>query len=544
MWRPLWRPTRPWRRGCRARCLHPPPRCASARARARWGLYTTAHLLERVLRRSTPTPAPAGSPPAAVLDAAAAGAANPLWRAVRPHLTWALPPVLAALWCVHGVWSATGVAALGPAAAALEVGPKERAMHLQKARAAKRAAAHAALSAPDADDGDSATLAGPSVGSLRAWLRQVRETLYQAVGAVAAAPVGLYGVSPPPASPDAWRAALADGLTVAAPRHVRLLERHVVMPLIKACPPAERGAWVGPMLVTLLPAAHTSLSTGWAAVTAATSGAARAEDDVVAERLLREFAHEHTTLLRALFDRPPVARVGVVPPATDPSTAAPRTPSPTPAGGPHAATADAGPSVFDFLLGAAPDAALAALATAAATLWWPDHEACARGAAVCRAAAPLLASSPDPRARELVARTMLRGALAALATPGAAAAAADALTLARDVLLAFPPVASDAYGSRAELLAVPGVTPAGVDGLAAHLASSRGDKDQRAAVKALLAASGGAMAAALSADANKPAGGAAGAAAGAAAAACGGRPRRGGGAPRQDEGPGGIGLAS
>ena len=51
-------------------------------------------------------------------------------------------------------------------AAALEMGPRERAMYLKQPRRAP-----AALQYEEAAD---ATLAGPSAGALRSWLRQVK----------------------------------------------------------------------------------------------------------------------------------------------------------------------------------------------------------------------------------------------------------------------------------------------------------------------------------------------------------------------------------
>ena len=495
--------------------------------RARWALYHQVHLLERLARRACPAPAPAGAPPAVAAAAAAAAAADPLWAAFAAHLTWALLPCLRTLWCLHGVWAPGVRARLGGAGRALDVGPKERALYLKRATrapAARAASSSSPSSAPLAED-DGATLAGPGVGSLRAWLRQARECVVQTLGALASTPPALYSV-PVPGAPAAWAAALTDGLGHVDPSAVRLLERHVVVPLVRGCPPSHRPAWLAPVLVPLLPAAHAALAAGWAAVGGGGGGGSGAgdDDDVVAERLLRECTQEHAALLRALLDRPvlPVA-------AGAPAVATPAAPP---------ATAE---SAFDFLLAAAPDAALAAVVTAATMLWWPDHEAAARGAAVCRAAVPLAAR--DARLRDLVGRQMLQGALAALANPAASSAQAEALHLARDVLL--QELAAGSPAPREVMLALPGMAPARLDAFAAKLATLRSDREQRAALKKLLAATGGdALAAALSDW--RPAA-AAGAAAGAAAAAAGARSGRGARAaraPRQDEGGGFIGLAS
>ena len=58
-----------------------------------------------------------------------------------------------------------GQGTLQPVAAALEMGPRERAMYLKQPRRAPAAAQY--------EEAADATLAGPSAGALRSWLRQV-----------------------------------------------------------------------------------------------------------------------------------------------------------------------------------------------------------------------------------------------------------------------------------------------------------------------------------------------------------------------------------
>ena len=66
---------------------------------------------------------------------------------------------------------------------------------------------------------------------------QVREELYQTLGALAGQVSSFYAAS---AAAPAWAAALAGDLPSMRDAHVRLLMRHVLRPLIKACPPAHR----------------------------------------------------------------------------------------------------------------------------------------------------------------------------------------------------------------------------------------------------------------------------------------------------------------
>lgn len=67
---------------------------------------------------------------------------------------------------------------------------------------------------------------------------QVRESLYQGLGVIASQAAGAFA-----AGPDAralWLPALAGGLSAMPMQHVRLLIRHIVLPLCRHCPPAHR----------------------------------------------------------------------------------------------------------------------------------------------------------------------------------------------------------------------------------------------------------------------------------------------------------------
>lgn len=129
----------------------------------------------------------------------------------------------------------------------------------------------------DAEEAED-TLAGVTVGALRNWLRQVggpeaspptqprchapcwppcalrpgtdlarmqrrcphtqgRELSYQILGLAARlAPEAL------PGGPDAWAAALACGLPDLHHQHLRLMERHILIPMLQSTPPHARRA--------------------------------------------------------------------------------------------------------------------------------------------------------------------------------------------------------------------------------------------------------------------------------------------------------------
>lgn len=77
----------------------------------------------------------------------------------------------------------------------------------------------------------------------------MREELYQTLGAMASQIAGLYQMT---AVLPAWAAAIVGDLPIMPNQHLRLLTRHVISPLVKACPPAHRSA----SCFTLKPSDH------------------------------------------------------------------------------------------------------------------------------------------------------------------------------------------------------------------------------------------------------------------------------------------------
>ena len=148
----------------------------------------------------------------------------------------------------------------------------------------------------------------------------MRESLYQGVGILATQAAGFFAAGPE--ARGLWAPALTGGLEAMPAQHARLLIRHIVSPLCRACPPAHRAAWLVPVLNRLVPHMLERLGAGWRALDAAGPGfgqgvgfergpgagaglangahAAAAEDEVVAERLLRELTQEHMLMLKVL----------------------------------------------------------------------------------------------------------------------------------------------------------------------------------------------------------------------------------------------------
>lgn len=72
---------------------------------------------------------------------------------------------------------------------------------------------------------------------------QMREELYQTLGAMATQVAGFYQMT---AVLPGWAATLVGDVHSMPNQHLRLLTRHVIIPLIKACPPAHRCSFCWP----------------------------------------------------------------------------------------------------------------------------------------------------------------------------------------------------------------------------------------------------------------------------------------------------------
>ena len=68
---------------------------------------------------------------------------------------------------------------------------------------------------------------------------QTKEELYQALGYLASQVSGFYQAT---ALQPAWAAALVGDLPSMTNGNIRIMQRHVTIPLCKACPPVHRSA--------------------------------------------------------------------------------------------------------------------------------------------------------------------------------------------------------------------------------------------------------------------------------------------------------------
>lgn len=433
----------------------------------RQDMYHEMHIIERSLRRFAPA-LPPPVPPSEVPKTAAppVNAASHL-AVVMPHLQWAIPVVLQFVRSLHAMWSRE--IAAGPllaAAGALQMGAKERAVYLGH-RLSRNIKVEG--EAEEAED----TLAGVTVGALRNWLRQGRELSYQILGLAARlAPEQL------PGDPAAWVAALTGALPDLHHQHLRIMERHILIPMLQTTPPAAREAVLLPVLHAVLPHTRTRLDTYWGALlspganAAAPSGsdprsAAGANDEVVAERLLRELTREHVLLLAQLQ-------------AHDPPAAG------APAG-------SEGPTVLEWLLRADAEAAWAAIATVAAALTWPD-ESISRACGVCKLAAALAAAGGPLQGwlgrgalQQWAGTQLLAAGLTALGCSASAPAQVEVLQLIRTLLaqqLASEP------GPRQVLMSALKVSEADLMKFHAEMMALNSEKDQRTLLKNFLFSSG------------------------------------------------------
>ncbi|KAK9833279.1 hypothetical protein WJX81_002345 [Elliptochloris bilobata] len=209
---------------------------------ARWELYHDLHRVEHAAKRG---------PCSRTLGAASADPRQPGWHVLNGHLPWMLPPLLQLMRCLNAVWEPQGRAALAGAAVALDMGPREHAMYLRKRLGPEP------LGGPEEE---ASTLAGPTPGALRTWLRQVRESLYQGVGILATQAAGFFAAGPETLS--LWAPALDE---VVAERLLRELTQEL-MALLKTLHYPSSGGSQGSLMVWL--AAHAPSVAMAAAMTA------------------------------------------------------------------------------------------------------------------------------------------------------------------------------------------------------------------------------------------------------------------------------------
>ncbi|KAK9810580.1 hypothetical protein WJX73_001776 [Symbiochloris irregularis] len=401
---------------------------------ARWELYHQIQLLERAAKRLPATGPPSEGqslPPAGQIGCAG-------WHALNAHMDWVLPVMLQLIKCLHSLGTPEVQASIAPALAALDVSPKERALHLR-------------ISASRVPPEEETTLGGSLISSLRSWLRQIREMVYHTLGFMPSQVPGFAGTQQ---HAQLWRQALTSHLAVMSTQHLRILVRHVVIPTVSHIQTHEdRSAWVLPILDPILRNNMQRLCADWDATRAGQKEAnghhllndVAAKDGIVQEHFLRELTSEHLILLGHLHD-----------------------------GGQQGCT-------LTWLLQHSPDTALVGIWTAISALWWPHLEGISKALQFCKLMVPY--AKQVERLAEWVSRDMLRGAIAALAA-SLGGAAQDVITLTRDIIALRLPA------SRQVLMELPGASERLVEEFYRRFEGASQDKDARNAVKSYLHAAG------------------------------------------------------
>uniref|UniRef100_A0A383WPV4 Uncharacterized protein n=1 Tax=Tetradesmus obliquus TaxID=3088 RepID=A0A383WPV4_TETOB len=468
----------------------------------RWSLHHELQLFERVLRR-TPPP-----------DKQAAAAADPQQQQQQqllqqqqqpqqhqqqqhpftPHLEWSLLPVAAITRCLHGMYTPDIQARLSPIAAAFTMDPVERALRVGGEREVAKKS-----------EEEAGTIAGHNVPALRYWLRSIREGCYMIVS-YAAQHVGStlwFNARLSTALPQA----LASHLDVMEDRHLRILLRHGLTPLMVHCPVQARPAWLLPILSGMLPLMHGRLSSRWGQVAAAAAAAAagaggqqqqqqQLSDEVVGETLLREVTREYVSMLVEA-----VRKAGAAPglpgssshsgSANGSTAAGAAAAAAAIAGAPQAAAAAAaaGPaeSVVETLWSYDGQAMQALMATAVAGMCWPDAPSAGKCTTICRCVAAL-AESSHPELELLVLPDMLRSAMLSIVQVSSITIQPEVMHLLRQLLVTWLPRSEP---MRQVLLALPHVNPQVLASFQEQLLAQNSEKDQRSLIKQLLAEAGG-----------------------------------------------------
>ncbi|GJP38320.1 hypothetical protein CLOM_g22773 [Closterium sp. NIES-68] len=547
-----------------------------------WTVYHTTMLLERIMRRAAAGGGSAGggggggtgggggvvaaatpppSPGTGKADGAGeGGTGGGVSHCVSPHLHWIVPPMLRLLHCIHSLWSPQVLASLPPALApALLVGQQEKAAVLGQAGAAgKQEGVPLLVGGSGGGWGEGGGGMGGGGGEKqreaaalairRNWLKCVRDNCYGFLGMAAAnAPAAFFSL-PEPAVPNLKslgsvtpqqqqfvlevRAALADSVASMEARHLRLLQKLVLLPLVKACPPNLWPLWLGTLLPPILIHCDQWLTATWqrflqeglAGVGEAGGGAGgkadgssggnvggerererrgALKDELFQEKILRDLTRETCSLL-ALFPVLPqssslqaasiqaTASALIMAGVTGSSVAA--------AGGAGAAgdermdvhsVSSAANSLLHFLLQQHPEAAAACIRVAMAAMDWPDSDASHKAVLFNSGLVhmpELLAeptaqpSEPAAQLREMVGRTMFAAAVQALTLESNAGIQAHIVALLRDIYLRLGPLTS----APREVLLSLSIPPEGLASFEAALKSTGSAKEQRAAFRTLL----------------------------------------------------------
>ena len=439
----------------------------------RWTLYHQCTLLERAYRRSLILPssqAHADPPPGG--------------GPCSPHLPWSLPVVCQILYCLHGLWAPEMKQMLGPLTIVTEIDPRERAARLNDLEAAKE---------------EPRCVAGASLHDARYFIRGCREACYMILSLVAQHCGG-----------SLWNDAslqslivpsLCSSLTLTGVldySQLRLIHRHVLLPMASNCPPEMQATWTLPIVRVVIPSMCDRLARDWsenlssngklkvASVSLARSpsnsnsnspqeGGGGASEEVLADALLREATREYMELLfqvtRKPGDPPPSSRIhpySQKQPIANTSPGISRAGSPLfdsleqsqsqsqsqsqgaraigsgkpkqPAGGGGGGEAQASDlstqTVMDMIIKSDPTVAEAAMKTALMGLCWPDADSCSKAVSICKYFVNL-ASASFPQLEPFICNDMLRTGIISVSQVFTMDIQADVLALLRLIIFTF-----------------------------------------------------------------------------------------------------------
>lgn len=322
---------------------------------------------------------------------------------------WLLAPLIATLRHLHSVWAVRAQLS-EPLQSALEMSGLEVAVMLGGGRGVVLEQKASAIEAGEYHDID-----GVSSACLRNWMNGLRDNAY---GFLA---LCFDSITASQELTGMLIAAIADPaiLAVMDGKHVRMLIRHVLQPLVRyECADSTR-AVLGQIFRALLPHMHARLIKGWAALSdgelaggallppsqATTAGPPggkcnAAENDVVQDRMMRELTREYAGLLSSLVAKP-------------------------------------ASFYLDAVLAEGADAAQAVALFPAACLCFPDGESSHR---VCALALELVArAAGDSRFHQVVGADLLRAAVQALALETNANHFTEVLTIIQRILVTLAP---------------------------------------------------------------------------------------------------------
>eukprot|EP00850_Spirogloea_muscicola_P002509 SM000009S23638 [mRNA] locus=s9:1311908:1321866:+ [translate_table: standard] len=445
-----------------------------------WWIYNAVTLFEKALRR-------------AVSITGVPGGRHPL----LPHLEWILPPLLQLLRCIQSLWTPAMKSVLPKGLQlALLMGPHEQAALLGAV-----VPIPALQNEADADaDGSSLTIEmATDVNSIRAWLKGIRDSGYNAIGAAAMRMGDAFFESCNPRVLDISQA-LLEGLDSMEHRHQRQLLRIIIGPILKHCPPAQWHAWLRPLIPPIVIHNQKALSIAWAtlkssAETSAMMGGPKRSGseqqtnvEVLEEKLLRDFTREACGLLMMI--------------------ASVRTEVHEREGASHEVQAEAAPSEAgqqggDLLSFFMSDVmvAEAALRLATEAMNWPDSDSAHKALSFCNAMAawPALTTQAGTLLLAAVAKEVFLAGIQGLTLESNSSFQSELVGLLREIYIRLSPFSS---APREILMCLPLMTLERLAAFEKDLLKTSSVREQRQSFKSLLLGAGGDQLKALLAQRN------------------------------------------